>query len=102
MRLSGGKAECDRMSGVRTTRTIHAMALPTMDRDMSPPACVAGSWSMGIGEKSHGEDGCRLQGDSPRDKRKETAVGNVFGGKPGSHRGRVPLLSHTWRVEPAL
>ena len=35
------------------------------------------------------------------DRREEIAVGNAFGGKPGSHGGRALLLSHAgWRVQP--
>ena len=36
------------------------------------------------------------------DRREETAVGNAFGGKPGSHGGRVLRLSHAQWVEPPL
>ena len=31
----------------------------------------------------------------------EVVVGNAYGGKPGSHRSKAIVLSHTQRVEPS-
>ena len=36
-----------------------------------------------------------------RDMRKDTVVGNVCEGKPGSHGSKAIVLSHTQRVEPS-
>jgi len=35
------------------------------------------------------------------DMREEIVVGYSCGGKPGSYRSKVILLSHTWWVEPS-
>ena len=35
------------------------------------------------------------------DVREEILVGNVSGGKPGSHGSKAIVLSHTQRVEPS-
>ena len=35
------------------------------------------------------------------DMREKIVVGNVCGGKPGSHGSKVILLSHAYRVEPS-
>ena len=60
----------------------------TLDRDAGPlEGAVAGSWSLGIVERSQGE-GCR------GDVREETVVGNACGGKPGSHGSKVILVNH--------
>lgn len=102
LRLSEGKAAGSGTVWVEWEPHSQPMPWPCIPwTGTSPPECVAGSWSVAIGEKSQGEDCCWLWWDSPRDKRKEIAVGNVWG-KPGSHGGRVPLLSHTQRVSQKM
>ena len=40
-------------------------------------------------------------GTTQGDMREEIVVGNVCGGKPGSHGSKAMLLSHAWWVEPS-
>lgn len=65
---------------------------PRAGRSPWPPGrkhTLAGSWRVEIEEQSQDEHCCWLQGNGPRgQEREETAVGNAFGGKPGSRGGR--------------
>ena len=50
---------CDSLNGLRIIETIHVVVLRTLNRETSPLKCtVAGSRSMGIGERSQGKDSC--------------------------------------------
>lgn len=58
---------CDSLNGLRIIETIHAVVLRTLNRETSPLKCtVAGSRSMGIGERSQGKDSCWLWKDGQR------------------------------------
>ena len=49
----------DSLDGMRTTWTISATDLYTLDRDTCLLECaVAGSWTIGIGEQAQGEICC--------------------------------------------
>ena len=76
---------CDSLNRVRTTQTICAKVLHTLDSDMCPLVCkVAGSWSMETGEQFWGKTAvdCRrgVKGTGVR----KFAAGNAFGGKLSS------------------
>ena len=85
---------CDSLNRVRTTQTICAKVLHTLDSDMCPLVCkVAGSWSVETGEQFWGKTAvdCRrgVKGTGVR----KFAAGNAFGGKLSSQGSGMLLLS---------
>ena len=81
-------------SSLNWNQTVLAAAIHIPDRNAGPlEGAVAGSWSLGIVERSQGE-GCR------GDVKEEVVVGNVCGEKLGSHGSMVIPLSHVLGVEP--
>ena len=55
---------------------------------------MAGSWSVGIVEESRVRSADDCVETARGDGRQEIVVGNACGGKPGSHGGKIILLSH--------
>jgi len=55
---------------------------------------MAGSWSVGIVEESRVRSADDCVETALGDRRQEIVVGNACGGKPGSHGGKIILLSH--------
>ena len=56
---------------------------------------VAGSWSLGIVERSQERVAVDCGEMDQKDVREEIGVENAYGGKPGSHGSKAILLSHT-------
>ena len=88
---------------MRIRESFPQLYIHTPGRDAGPlEGMVAGSWSLGIVEQSHGEGTTTLRGADQEDVREKTVVGNACGGKPGSHGNKEILLNHAYRVEPSL
>ena len=62
---------------------------------------MAGNWSVGIVEESRVRSAEDCVETARGDRRQEIVVGNACGGKPGSHGGKIILLSHVLWVEPS-
>ena len=74
---------------------VLATAIYTPDRDAGPvQGAVAGSWSLGIVERSQERVAVDCGEMDQKDVREETVVGNACGGKPGSHGSKEILLSY--------
>ena len=59
MRLTVKQLICDSLNRMRTTQTILAAVICTLDKDMGPlKDTAAGSWSAGIVEQSQGTVCC--------------------------------------------
>ena len=56
---------------------------------------VAGSWSLGVVERSQERVAVDCGEMDQKDVREETVVGNACGGKQGSQGSKAILLSHT-------
>ena len=94
---------CDSLNGLRLAQIILAKAICTPDRDTSPlESAAAADLSIEIGEPLRESSAVECGAMFHRDLREEISVGNAYERKPGKHRRRAILLSHTQGVESSL
>ena len=73
------------------------------DRDTSPlESAAAADLRIEFGEPPRASSVVECEDMSHRDSREEISVGNTCERKPGKHRRRAILLSHTQEVESSL
>ena len=86
---------------MKENQTVLATAIHTLGRDAGPlEGAVAGSWTIGIVINPRARAAVDVRESDRGAVREEIMVGSACGGKLGSHRSKVILLSHVEGVEP--